>query len=77
MLPERREGCRCKGKTPKTFNYLVSDTHNDTFEVELRHGGERLCCIRAEKNVTNRKNVKEGSMKRQTMNKKDFQKILK
>ena len=22
MLPERREGCRCKGKTPKTFMYV-------------------------------------------------------
>ena len=22
MLPERGEGCRCKGKTPKTFMYV-------------------------------------------------------
>ena len=26
MHPERGEGCRCKGKTPKTF-YLVSYTY--------------------------------------------------
>ena len=28
MLPERGEGCRCKGKTPKTFK-LVSSKEND------------------------------------------------
>ena len=24
MLPERGEGCRCKGKTPKTLCYVMS-----------------------------------------------------
>ena len=27
MLPERGEGCRCKGKTPKTFMYVLCIYH--------------------------------------------------
>ena len=26
MLPERGEGCRCKGKTPKTYMYVCMYT---------------------------------------------------
>ena len=28
MLPERGEGCRCKGKTPKTFMYVCMYTES-------------------------------------------------
>ena len=45
MRPERREGCRCKGKTPKTFMYVcmyVCIMHADTFNVQV---GMRMLCL--------------------------------
>ena len=33
MLPERGEGCRCKGKTPKTFMYVCM------YELAVRRVG--------------------------------------
>ena len=36
MLPERGEGCRCKGKTPKTFMYVCMYLHKSSYEMRRK-----------------------------------------
>ena len=43
ILPERGEGCRCKGKTPKTFMCMCVE--HGTSDRELRSLTDRGDCF--------------------------------